>query len=272
MEPMEQEEKSISFADLWSLFLQRAWIMALAAVVVVVGMFGFNKLTYKPEYSSTAVVYVLRQQEGNNSSSSIANEINTALKLINDFNYAVKHQQTLQTVIDEQNIDMTYEQLRKKITTTNPADTRFIEVTVTADTPEQAKAVADRLSELAVEKLNTVLGVEEETTVSSVFSYGTISNKPSNAIGLVPYLVGAVLAAVVVYVVFLIIHMLDDTVRTAEDVSKYLGVSILGEIPDAADILHRGGGYNGYQGYYGYGSRAQIDAQAPTASEKEEQA
>jgi uncharacterized protein involved in exopolysaccharide biosynthesis len=42
--------KTIALKDLWDIFVKRAWIMILAAVIAVGSFFAYNTLTYVPEY------------------------------------------------------------------------------------------------------------------------------------------------------------------------------------------------------------------------------
>jgi len=62
-------------------------------------------------------------------------------------------------------------------------------------------------------------------------------------------LIGAA-AAVLTYSVFLVIYLLDDKIMTNDDIERYLGLSVLGEIPDSKEAGKNRYGY--YQGY-GYG-------------------
>ena len=67
-------------------------------------------------------------------------------------------------------------------------------------------------------------------------------------------LVGAA-AAVLVYIVFLVIYFFDDTIKTDEDVKNVLGLSVLGSIPNSEYVPARG--YRYYNKYYTkyYGKR-----------------
>ena len=54
--------RPIDIKDLWRIFLECFWIMAIAAVAVMVVMFIFVKITYKPKYESTASIYILKNE------------------------------------------------------------------------------------------------------------------------------------------------------------------------------------------------------------------
>lgn len=56
----------------------------------------------------------------------------------------------------------------------------------------------------------------------------------------------AVLVAILVYAGFFLAFLLDDRIRTEEDIERYLGLSILGDIPNAED---RKSSYYKYKGY-----------------------
>ena len=51
----------VTLKDLWGIFIHRLWVMILAAVVVAGGLLLINRLTFIPTYSSTATLYILRQ-------------------------------------------------------------------------------------------------------------------------------------------------------------------------------------------------------------------
>jgi len=57
--------------------------------------------------------------------------------------------------------------------------------------------------------------------------------------------------AIGVYCIFLLMFLMDDTLKTDEDCQKYLGLSILGDIPDADMTQRKKYGY-----YRGYGYRS----------------
>jgi capsular polysaccharide biosynthesis protein len=82
----------------------------------------------------------------------------------------------------------------------------------------------------------------------NVYEFGTVPTKPSNSVSLLVYLVIGAAAAAAVYVCFVLAFLLDDRIHSDEDIQRYLGLSILGE------IVNMDGGHKGRYGYgYGYG-------------------
>lgn len=245
----------ITLKDLWDLFIQRIIVIVLVAVIAAGSFFAMDMVTYDPQYSSTATMYILRQGGGEDTSSGeAANELSLALRLVYDCNYFLKSRTVLNTVIEELDLNMSYNQLYSRISTSNPTNTRVLEITVRGDSPEQAKAIVDRICDIGPGKIEEAMGFSQV----NLYEYGTLPVSPSNSPNLLKYGVVGAAAAVVVYAVYLLMFILDDRMRTDEDVERILGLSILAEIPNTG-----GGGkgrYGYYQGYsrygYGYGKRA----------------
>ncbi len=249
METTEQDldMRVINLRDLWEVFRRRFFVMLLAAVVVAGGAYAYKQLTFEPRYESTATLYLVNQNaEENESSATTYNNFSLALKLVNDCNHLIKSHSVLDQVIATLHLGMSYEQLYGAVSVVNPEETRILEVTVEADTPEEAKRIVDEVCKIGTQKIEEAMGFEQ----AKLYEYGVLNSKPSNTTGLTTYAILGLLAAVVVYAIFLVRFLLDDRIRTEEDIERYLGLSVLGDIPNA-DNPKKGRGY--YKGRYGKG-------------------
>jgi hypothetical protein len=74
------------------------------------------------------------------------------------------------------------------------------------------------------------------------------------------YILVALIAAILVYAVFFLMFMFDDSVWTDEEIEKYLGLSVLGDIPDANSTRKKGYGYRKYGKYGKYSSYSRYGA------------
>lgn len=240
----------ITLKELWDLFLKKLLLLILAAALAGGGLLAFNILTYKPEYSSTATLYILRQDE-NNSSGDAANDFSLALKVVNDCTYMLKSHAILDEVIDSLGLAITYKDLYDRVSTSNPDNTRILEVTVKADSPEQAKKIVDTLCTIGPDKIDEAMGYEQV----NLFEYGILDKKPSNGYGITKCVLLGIVVAMLTYAIFLVVYLLDDRIHSDDDLAKNLGLSILGDIPNA-DATHKEGyGRYGYRYGYGYGTQ-----------------
>ena len=238
-------DRIVTLRDLWTILRQRLIVLAAVAVLVATGGYLLAQLTYDPVYSSTATLYILRDMDHSSSSVGEANtEYTLALKVVNDCTYLLKSRSVVQQVIDELDLNCSYEKLASSISTNNPTSTRVLEVTVQAETPKEAKAVVDRLCAIGEERIAQAMGYDQV----NVYEQGTLPKRPSNPVSLLLYVILGLAAAAVVYVCFVLAFLIDDRIRTEEDIHRYLGLSVLGDIVN----VHQDG-KNRYG--YGYGNK-----------------
>lgn len=238
---MEQKVnlRIITIKDLWRILVRRRWILILAFVVGGASVYFINSLLYVPEYTSTATLYILRQTESEDSADT-SNDFSLALKVVNDCTYLLKSHTVLDEVIKDLSLDISYEDLYDCVSTSNPEDTRILEVSVTAATPQEAKRIVDQLCKIGPKKIEMAMGFQQV----NLYEYGTQDDEPSNKMPLMVCAMAAVVSVVLVYSVFLMLYMLNDQIQSDEDIERYLGLSVLGEIPNA------NAGKKGHYGYY----------------------
>lgn len=231
----------VTLKDLWELLVKHIGILILAALAAAGGMFAIHGVTYVPAYSSTATLYILRQDGGTTAGSSDS-DFSLALKVVNDCDYLLKSHSVLDDVIQELNLNISYKDLSESISTSNPDNTRILEVTAQADSPEQAKAIVDKVCEVGQEKIAEAMGFQQV----NLYEYGTLDPKPCNRTRLMTYFLVGFVAAILTYAVYLVIFLLDDRIHSEEDIERYLGLSILGDIPDAGEKRSHWYGYGAY--------------------------
>ena len=241
----------VTLKDLWNIFIQRLIPIVLAAAIAMVLSIAVSNMAYEPKYSSTATLYILRENEGMTTSSGEANnEFTLALKIVNDCTYLLKSRTVVERVIADLGLDMTYKELRGMISTNNPTNTRILEVTVTADSPEAAKVIVDRLCEVGKDSITEAMGFDQV----NLYEYGALEKQPANSINPLTHIIIAAALAVGVYIIFVLAYLLDDRIRTQEDIERVLGLSILGEIPNLNGNGKSRYGYSRYGKRYGYGN------------------
>ncbi|MBR6513798.1 MAG: hypothetical protein IKT46_03080 [Clostridia bacterium] len=243
--------REITFSDLWRIFLQRLWLMLLVMVVVTGSVIAYDKITYVPQYSSTATLYILKQTNETNQNqyySQDYEDFTLALKVVNDCNQLLKSHSVLDTVIDELDLNMSYGALRGSISTSNPEETRILTVTARADTPENAKRIVDKVCDVGVDKITQAMGFKQV----NLYEYGILTTSPSNTPSKMSYAIlgGGSMAAV--YAIFFLIYLFDDRLKTDEEIERALELTVIGDIPNADEHKTRKYGYYKYGKKYGY--------------------
>ena len=165
--------------------------------------------------------------------SSIA-DLQIGSQLTKDYTVLTTSRDVLNKVIDNLDLKMNYRQLRANISIDNPADTRILTISVTNPNPEDAKRIVDELSSVA----SAYIGDKMEVIPPKIIEDGelpTVKTSPSmsknTVLGL---LLGFVLSAGIVVVV----TIMNDSIKTEDDIEKYLGLSTLAVVPDRKDYLN----------------------------------
>lgn len=233
---MEQNSASkiVTLKDLWEVFVHRLWIILLAAVVAGGGFLAVDRISFTPQYASTATLYILRQADSATASDA-SSDFSLALKVVNDCTYLLKSHTVLDEVIGRLHLDVSYEDLYDCVSTSNPEDTRILEVTVRSDSPENAKRIVDQVCTIGAQRIEDAMGFQQV----NLYEFGTTDPEPCNRTGLTTFLLAAIAAALAAYIVLLVIFLMDDRIKTDEDIQQMLGLSVLASIP-CADGKRRG--------------------------------
>lgn len=183
--------KTVTLKDLWGIFVRRLWAIILAACICCCGLLVFNRMTFVPQYASTATLYILRQADSANASDA-SSDFSLALKVVNDCTYLLKSHTVLDEVISSLNLDMEYEDLYDCVSTSNPEDTRILEVTVKADSPELAKRIVDRICTIGSQRIEDAMGFQQV----NLYELGTTDPNPCNSTRMITFAFAGIVAAV----------------------------------------------------------------------------
>lgn len=222
----KNDEIEINLREIFMVLLDKLAVIILIAVLGAAVAFTYTKFMVAPSYQSVTQVYVT-----NNSSSTEqinVNELQAGSYLTKDYRVVIKSTPVLEQVQSNLKLNMSVEELAGKISVEIPIDTRILRISVVDSDPFTAKNIADAVREASKNRIMEVMGIEKVSTIEE-------GNLPDKPIGpnmkrnvLLGFMLGLIIAAAVVIIRF----MLDDTIKVQEDVEKYLGISVLGLIPD----------------------------------------
>lgn len=231
---------SVTLDTLWTVFRERFWAIVLAGVAAMLMLFAYSQLMVEPLYRSTATLYILRRE---NEADYVytQSDFSLAKDVVNDCNYVLKSGEVLDEVIERLNLDMSSSKLARSISTKNPENTRFLEVSVTTNDPKLSKQIVDIVCDIGSKQITRAMGFSQVNNYSS----GTKPTLPSNMPGLKRYALTGILTSTFVFSVFVVMQLMNRSIRTEEDVSNALRISVLGVIPAADDTAKRRSGKYG---------------------------
>ncbi len=192
----------------------------LGAVLLNAYAYGF----ISPTYTSTASIYIVNASGG---SVVDLTDLNIGTSLKNDYRELILSYPVLDRVSVKLQLDWTTDQMKRAIRVDNPADTRILNLTATARTPELAMKIANTLAKVAVEYLPETMSTE----APNIAQKGRLA-KTKAAPSYTKYTaMGGMLGLVLCGAWLIMKHLMDDTIRTSEDMEKYFDISPLAAIP-----------------------------------------
>lgn len=220
----EQDEITIDIGELLLVLWNKAHIIILAGVVLALAAFAGTKLFMTPQYDSVTKIFVISKQNENTVTSS---DLQTGALLTKDYMEMVKSRPVLEEVIAVLNLDMSTEELAESITVETPAETRMISITVRNEDPKLAKSIADAVREAASVQIREVMNIDAVNTVEEA----NLPTKKAAPSTMKNTLLGGILGVFLAVGIIVLVFILDDTIKTPDDVERYLEMNVLASIP-----------------------------------------
>lgn len=224
MDNKNTDEIEINLGEIFGLLFHKLWIIALSAIVCGAVGFLYSFFLVTPQYQSTTKVYILNKQ---NSGSVTYSDVQLSSTLSKDYEQLVTSRYVIEGVISRLNLDETYESLVGRVTATNENETRIIAITVTDTEPEQAQKIANAVRDLAAQHITQVMDIEAVNVVDN-------ANLPDEPVSpSIPKwtVIAAAIGIIISIAVIIVQHLLDDSIKSSEDIERYLGMSTLALIP-----------------------------------------
>ena len=241
----------IDLLKLFSALWRRALVIILVALLTASAFFAVTLFFIDPTYQATASFYV------NNSSISIgsmnysisAGELSASSTLVNTYIYILKSRTTLEDVIEKGQLPYSYVELNRMIATKTVANTAAFDVTVTSGSPTESEHIANTIATVLPERITEIVDGSSVRIVDYAIVPAHRAGPSYSKNLMIGFLVGAVLAAGIITVRFLIDEQNDVVIHSSDELRElYPDIKVLALIPDMR-LSEKKGYY--YSSYYG---------------------
>lgn len=224
---MEELDLKELFFMFWNKKLE---IILITLMFVAVGI-GYSYFFVKPEYTSTtSLVLAQSSSSGQTGDGAIsATDLTMNSKLVSTYSELIKRKAILGQVCENLNIpDSNIQELRGKIKVNSAKNTEIIEISVTNKDPNKAAAIANEIAKVFGEKIVEIYNISNVYLLDRAEANAVPSNINHMKDVVVFAFIGLVIAAVYV----LIANMLDNTIKTEQDVEATTELLVLSSIPN----------------------------------------
>ena len=219
----QDDEIEIDLKELFYVIKQKLWIILLTGIVGAVGFGLFTAMVMKPVYTSSTMLYIVNKTTTLTS----LTDLQLGTQLTKDYKVLVTSRPVTGQVITNLDLNLSHEQLVKKIKVDNPTDTRILTISVEDTDPYMAKSIADEFASVASARMAEIMDSAPPNIVEEAY-LPTQKTKPSITKNtMIGGLAGVFLAGAIILVLF----VMNDAIKTPEDVEKYLGLNTLATIP-----------------------------------------
>lgn len=218
------DEIEIDLRELFGVLMHHIGMILGTGVLggLVVGLISVYLLT--PMYTSTSKIYIVT----NSGSMLNLTDLQMGSNLANDYEELIKSRPVVETVAENLNLDMDYEEILECIQITNNDNTRILQITTIYSDPVVAMQISNEFAEVSKEQISEIMKVEKPTTVETAVAAENQSSPDNVKNIIIGVLAGLVLSAGIIIVQYL----LDDTVKSGDDVERYLELNVLAAIPE----------------------------------------
>lgn len=222
-----REVQTIDLLDLIQVMLKKWWLILLCCIIGAGGAGVYTKTMIAPRYQASSMIFVLSKTT---SVMSLA-DIQLGSWLTDDFSTIAKSRPVLENVAEdvevECGISYTADQLGGMLKIENPEGTHILKITCTHTDPEQTRIIANAAAKETSRQIAEIMVTDAPTTVEKAITpKAPISPSLSRNV-----MMGAMMGGMLICGLLVLLYLLDDTIKSEEDVAKYLKLDTLAAFP-----------------------------------------
>lgn len=223
-----EDTREIDLLELFYRLIEKSVWIVLAALIGAIAFGSYSQFFVEPTYRSTAKLYVVNT----NDTAINLTDLNLGEKVADDFVQVFKNRDVYDQVVIRMEEDYavklpySFDELQSMMNISVIDNTRILRISVSSLSAVEAEQIATAYAETAKEFITAVMGMKEPAD----FERARLGERnPQNTIrnALLGFVLGAVAASLVIIVLFIV----DDRVRTAEQLQKQLNLATLGMMP-----------------------------------------
>ena len=222
-----QQNDVIDLKELFFVYVKKWWLLLIGALAGAAIAFSVSRFLITPEYESTAMLYVLSK------TTSVTSMVDFQLgdALAGDFSVIAKSNpvidQAVEQIREKTGKNYTRSQVLNMISVNNQ-ETRILVIKAVSTDPEDASIVANCVADATKDQMANITKSDPPTTVEDA--------EPAKA-PVSPNIVkntekGFLLGLVLILAILTQQTVMNDNIKTAEDVQNYLGLNTLVVVPD----------------------------------------
>ena len=213
--------EEISFKEIFSILRRRLWLIILLLILFMLasGLVSYYVIDKKYEASTTLMIVTTDEIE--------YNELLLNQKLASIYSELIKTRAVANKVIENLKLRISYEQYKSKVKVNFVEDAGLIRIHVSDKNPKLAADISNEIALVFMEDVKRVMRVEN----IQVIDEAQVPTKPVSPKPVLNISIAGILGFMIGVFISFLKEYLDNTIKSYEDVEKYLELQVLGAIP-----------------------------------------
>ncbi|HJQ44886.1 MAG TPA: polysaccharide biosynthesis tyrosine autokinase [Amycolatopsis sp.] len=217
---------------------QKRWhqvLLGLAAGIIVAGAIVW---TSPPEYSAQVTIYISAQTGADGAAAAYQGSLLSEQK-VKSYTRLLTSTRVAQDVVDQLRLPVPAVEVARQISATAQPDTVLLTASVTDTSPQRAKDIADATGAAfinLVTQLETPAQNQPATVTARVVEPAALPTSAVSPRPVVDFGLGAMFGLAVGYAAALLRHLLDTTVKSADELRRLAGAPNLGTIAHDPEV------------------------------------
>lgn len=220
---------------------KRLTLLVLAFLIGAGAAFGYTVTKVAPTYRASATVFINSGTSAIGTTTASASQLSLSSALASRYISILTSRKVVNAVIEKANLPYSYAYVASMISAKDINSTGILSITVTNTDPIQAEIIANTIVDVLPEAFSDII----EGTSVSVVDYAVIPTSKSGPNILGNTMKGGILLCALAAAIVVILTLLDDTVKTVDDLTSSFNLPILAMIPDQTS-KSKGDAYYGY--------------------------
>lgn len=205
---------------------KKTTIILLVAIFMVIG-FIYSSFIVVPKYTSSTKLVLAQSTSSSDSTSITTTDITLNSKLISTYTEIIESSKVIRQVITNLGIDDKEENIRSNVSVAAESGTDIIKITVSNTDPDKAADIANEMAVVFAEEVKRLYGMDNVNTLDPAEASDIPSNINLTKTIIIFGAIGFIIAAAYIF----IIYMLDNSIKSSDDVERVMQVPVLASIP-----------------------------------------
>lgn len=231
--------EEIDIKELIGLFWSKKIEIAIITVILVIigAVYSYTMIT--PKYSSSTTLVLASQKDSAVTGETLTQaDMTINSKLVGTYSQLVKSKAVVREALSRLELTdkISEDALRNSVTVKSVEDTEIIKITVQNHDPEIAAKIANEIAGIFSVKVSEIYGINNVYVVD----VAEPSTVPSNINHTKDIAIFMIIGLVIGFAEVLIVKLLDNKVRTEQDIENSTKLLVLGVLPKN-EYLEKGG-------------------------------